>query len=409
MKIHFYLDRRKGREENLPVFLQYWHDGELLRVFTGEHCDLNNWDKKAERIKKKVAGSAEINELLTSMEKEVVGIVMEARVIRVPLSVKDIRQKLTFVSGSDKDFFKVWDEFVDSEAREKEWTDGTIKRLQVVKSHLLKMNRYYRINFQSINNLFYKNFLKYHTDLGYKTTYAKKNLDILKWFMNWAAEKGYRVNMAYRKIKPAMEKVSPDQVILDQEELRKIFNYRTDSEELILVRDVFLFGCMTGLGYSEISQLSRENIKNGNIIYTPKKVFKKVEVPIVPAAQQILEKYSNGENIYLFSLPPIQYYNLHLKILGKDAGLNKEVTIKYSIGSKTKEKRFRKWELMSSKVARKTFINMGAVKGIGLEVMSELSGYLPGTIKSFYKVKDRILKNEINKFNEIYNTGNTSI
>ena len=107
MKIHFYLDRRKGREENLPVFLQYWHDGELLRVFTGEHCDLNNWDNKAERVKKNVAGSAEINELLTSMEKEVVGIVMEARVIRVPLSVKDIRQKLTFVSGSDKDFFKV--------------------------------------------------------------------------------------------------------------------------------------------------------------------------------------------------------------------------------------------------------------------------------------------------------------
>jgi len=409
MKIHFYLDRRKGRENSLPVFLQYWHEGELLRVFTGEHCDIDSWDKKAERISKNVPGADVTNELFASMEEEVVRIVREAKVIRETLSVKDIRQKLTFVSGAAKDFFKVWDEFVDFESTEKDWTAGTIKRIQVVKSHLIKMNRFYRINFQSINNNFYKNFLKYHADLGYKTTYARRNLDILKWFMNWAAEKGYRVNMEYRKIKPAKERVIADQVILNQKELARLAKYQSESKKSMLVKDVFLFGCMTGLGYSEISQLTRKDIQNGKIKYTPKKVSRSVEVPIVETARHIIDRYSNNENKHLFKLPPIQYYNVHLKKIGKESGLNEKVTIQYSIGDKIMEKSFRKWELLSSKVARKTFINIGAEKGIGLEVMSELSGYLPGTIRSFYKLKDKLIKNEITKLNEIYHTGHTSI
>ena len=215
--------------------------------------------------------------------------------------------------------------------------------------------------------------------------------------------------MEYRKIKPAKEKLSAGHVILGPDELTKLINYQSDSKQSMLVKDVFLFGCMTGLGYSEISQLTENNIQNGKIIYTPEKVLRKVEVPMVQAASQIIKKYSKGDNKYLFSLPPIQYYNLHLKRIGKEAGLNDKVTIKYSIGDRIKEKSFRKWELLSSKVARKTFINMGVVKGIGLEVMSELSGYLPGTIWSFYRVKDKLFKNEINKLNEIYNTGHTHI
>ena len=404
MRVHFYLDRKKGRDKNLPVFLQYWHEGDLLRVFTGEHCDLDKWDKNAERVRKSVAGSGVINELLSSMEEEVVRIIREARIIRNPLTVNAIKKKLTFISGSEKDFFNAWDEFVVSESREKGWSEGTVKRMQVVKNHLIKINSFYRINFRTIYRPFYSVFMKYHTDNGYRKSYAKRNFDILRWFLNWGADKGYPVNMQYRRIKPERTAVQSGLMALNQEEVLRLLRYRSENRETMLVRDIFLLGCMTGLGYGEIVRLTTENIQDEYIIYTPGKMTVEVKVPLLPAAREIIQVHSKSRRKYLFSLPSIQYYNLILKRLGREAGLEEEVKLNYSVGEKRMERTFRKWELLSSKVARKTFIHIGASRGIGLDVMSELSGYHPGTIRSFYRHQDRSLKREINKIGEIYHT-----
>ena len=72
MKVHFYLDRRRDKLVNLPVFLHFWHGGELLRVSAGVHCDSSEWDGKNERVSKKSKKAGKINALLDSMEEEIV-------------------------------------------------------------------------------------------------------------------------------------------------------------------------------------------------------------------------------------------------------------------------------------------------------------------------------------------------
>ena len=98
MKIHFYLDRRKGKTDRLPVFLQFWHKGQLLRVFTGEHCNLNDWDSDNERVKPDIMGASEINKLFQSMESEVLALVRQIKIVRKHVNMDYLKDNLTFMN-----------------------------------------------------------------------------------------------------------------------------------------------------------------------------------------------------------------------------------------------------------------------------------------------------------------------
>lgn len=52
---------------------------------------------------------------------------------------------------------------------------------------------------------------------------------------------------------------------LDEEELRKIINFDTPLPRLERAKDMFLFGCFTGLSYIDIKTLAPEHFEKDNI------------------------------------------------------------------------------------------------------------------------------------------------
>jgi len=248
MKIHFYLDHRQGKKESLAIFLQCWHRGELLRVFTGEHCDLENWDKQKERIRPKHDGAEEINEVLESMKQEVLKVVRKAKMIGEGLTVLDIKNKLSFIKDKEKDFFSVWDEFIDSESRVRGWSRGTISRFDVVRNHLLFLNGKRMVKLEALNKDFYKKFIDYQVQNDFRNSYIKRNLDILKWFLNWAAKKGFSVNNEFKNVKmPGFhrDEFRKSTLYLDAGELLQLFDLDVRDQELATSRDIFCFACLT--------------------------------------------------------------------------------------------------------------------------------------------------------------------
>lgn len=77
------------------------------------------------------------------------------------------------------------------------------------------------------------------------------------------------------------------------------------------IRDMFCLQSLTGLSYSDMVTLCKDDIQDDVIVKRRKKTDIQFVIPIFPIAKKILEKYE-------YELPIIsnQKYNQYLKVLG---------------------------------------------------------------------------------------------
>lgn len=112
---------------------------------------------------------------------------------------------------------------------------------------------------------------------------------------------------------------------LTEEEIAKLESAKLSSGSLVRVRDLFIFGCYSGLAFSDLMDFNPEKLeKEENETYLYGKRIKTGEeyiVLILPKAQEILEKYG-------YKLPKYsnQQYNKRLKDVAKEAGVDKPIS-----------------------------------------------------------------------------------
>lgn len=126
-----------------------------------------------------------------------------------------------------------------------------------------------------------------------------------------------------------------DRGFLTKTELKLIEEKEFATERLSVVRDLFIFGCYTGLSYSDIQKLNQSHIstdENGTdwIILNRKKTGVESVFPILPKAKEILTKYADyPECRYKGLLLPIrsnQRMNEYLGEIGTLCGVKKRIT-----------------------------------------------------------------------------------
>ncbi|HEY4831946.1 MAG TPA: site-specific integrase [Waddliaceae bacterium] len=94
-------------------------------------------------------------------------------------------------------------------------------------------------------------------------------------------------NMALREV---------EREALTAEELEHMANKSFVVQRISQVRDIFLFSCFTGLAYADLQKLKRSEISTGidggKWIFTRRqKADTASRIPLLPMAQQILERY----------------------------------------------------------------------------------------------------------------------
>lgn len=158
---------------------------------------------------------------------------------------------------------------------------------------------------------------------------------------------------------------------LTEEEIAKLESAKLSSGSLVRVRDLFIFGCYSGLAFSDLMDFKPEKLeKEGNETYLYGKRIKTGEeyiVLILPKAQEILEKYG-------YKLPKYsnQQYNKRLKDVAKEAGVDKPISSHYS---------------------RITFGFLALNRGVRIEVVSKAMGH--ATISETQRTYSRILKKTV--------------
>lgn len=257
-------------------------------------------------------------------------------------------------------------------------TPGTYRQcLNKLKEYAIAKKK--RVDFDTITLDFYMSFKDYLTGQGFKKNYVGKVIKTLKTFLNEALERGLTTNTAHkgRRFVAPREKVS--NIYLNENELTALFNLDlTKQPRLENVRDLFLFGCYTGLRFSDFSKVKPENIDtaDGVIDIQTQKTGELVSIPILPITKAILQKYEGKTANGLPQSISNQKFNKYLKEIAKELPeLQTLVFDEYLANGVKVSKSIPKWQKVTTHTARRSFATNMFKRGIPSYTIMKITGH----------------------------------
>ena len=166
-------------------------------------------------------------------------------------------------------------------------------------------------------------------------------------------------------------------------ELSNLEKQKFSQIRLSNVQDLFIFCCYTGLAFNEMAHLEKQHIQIGFdginwIKMKREKTQGLISIPILPKAQEIMDKYSNSNDLIFPSISN-QKFNSYLKEIADILGIEKRLT---------------------HHIARKTFASTVLLyNDVPMEIVSELLGHskMSTTQESYGKIVQKKVSEEIKK------------
>ena len=122
---------------------------------------------------------------------------------------------------------------------------------------------------------------------------------------------------------------------LTEEEVQTLMTHRFDDPAMTVVRDLFVFGCLTGISFIDIKNLTTDNLVTINGSLWISSVRQKTNIPfrvkLMESACKIIDRYEpfrRGNR--LFNFYRNGWTNVLLKQIAAECGINKNLTFHMS-------------------------------------------------------------------------------
>lgn len=397
--ILFFIRESKARKSGkAPIELMITINGERCPLSTGKQVPIDKWDKVKQQVKGKDEEAQSLNNYLKAIKAKLYqkeaelldrGFIITAELLRDAYFDK-------VESLKEKTLFEVFEEH--NQEQEKLVGNGVSKAtywISVYTVRLLKefvQQKYKRedLYLRELNLNFIQSFHSFlRIDKGMAQNSSTKHLKLLKKIVNLAVANSYMTTNPFITYKIEREPVEID--FLDEEELRKIINFDTPLPRLERAKDMFLFGCFTGLSYIDIKTLAPEHFEKdstGRIWIKKRRVKTGIlsRIPLLPIAKLILDKYKGREKLLPIQDPAD--INKYLKDIAILCEIKKRITFHTS---------------------RHTFASsVTLANNISLEVVSKMLGHTNTRMTTHYaKLIDKCIGEQMDKLMETF-TGDSN-
>lgn len=384
------MQKTKGNPKFSAIYLRLTVNGKRTELSTGQTILTSSWNPEASKVSGNSKKAKSINTFLENIrlkilqcnndliaaKKEITGEMLKNRY----LGTAD--KKLTIV-----EVFKDHNQQV-KDLIGKSFSKGTLERYETSLRHTISFMKWkYNVtdmDVHEINPAFISNY-----EFWLRTVRKCANNSAVKYLKNF--QKIINICLAndwmdknpYSNYKSKLTPVVPDFLTESQLETIKSKVFKTD--RLTLVKDIFLFSCFTGLAYIDIQNLSRDAVSigiDGGKWIKMKRTKTKVEasIPILPIAENILNKYSNHPKCFnenkLLPILSNQKMNEYLKEISALCELEVDLTFH---------------------TARHTFATTVTLNnGVPLETVSKMLGHTNVRMTQHYaKILDRKISEDM--------------
>lgn len=389
MNIRLYL-RESAAVKQSVLYARINYEGGQLKFYLPEKINPDYWNQKLQRAKQtdKFKEHPEFNRrlenIITDIGNTVRTYINENGNPPNPETLKDLLEVVILKKPKTpaQTFFTVLGAIIkDSETgvrmhhkTGKPLSYHTIKTYKTVREHLQTYNKTKKrkIEFDNIDLDFYNDYKEYLiTKPKLASNTIGKHIQIIKLVMNEATDRGINKNLSYKSKRFVTITEKTDSIYLTEAEIIKLENLDlSKSKKLDRVRDMFLVGCYTGLRFSDFSILKPENIQDGFIEKKQQKTGNPVMIPIHPTVKRIIEKYDS--NLKAISN---QKMNEYLKDLGEAAEINSPVNKTITKGGKTLHLSFKKYDLLTTHTARRSFATNEYLAGTPTITIMAITGH----------------------------------
>ena len=392
--ILFFIRESKARKNgNVPIEVMITVNGERNSFSTGKQIAIEKWDKTKQQVKGKDQETQNLNNYLKAIKAKLyqkeAELLERGFIITAQILYDAYFDKVE--SLKERSLFEVFEEH--NQEQEKLVGNGVSKATHWVSVYTIRLLREFVHQKYKIEDLYLRelnlNFIQsFHSflriDKGMAQNSSTKHLKLLKKIINLSVANSYMAFNPFSTYKVEREPVDID--FLDEEELRKIINFDTPLPRLERAKDMFLFGCFTGLSYIDIKTLTPEHFEKDNTgrIWIKKRRVKTgvlSRIPLLPIAKLILDKYKGGEKLLPIQDPAD--INKYLKDIAILCGINKRICFHTS---------------------RHTFAStVTLANNISLEVVSKMLGHTNTRMTAHYaKLIDKCIGEQMDKLMDTF-------
>ena len=392
--ILFFIRESKARKNgNVPIEVMITVNGERNSFSTGKQIAIEKWDKTKQQVKGKDQETQNLNNYLKAIKAKLyqkeAELLERGFIITAQILYDAYFDKVE--SLKERSLFEVFEEH--NQEQEKLVGNGVSKATHWVSVYTIRLLRefvpqkYKRedLYLRELNLNFIQSFHSFlRIDKGMAQNSSTKHLKLLKKIINLSVANSYMSFNPFSTYKVEREPVDID--FLDEEELRKIINFDTPLPRLERAKDMFLFGCFTGLSYIDIKTLTPEHFEKDNAgrIWIKKRRVKTgvlSRIPLLPIAKLILDKYKGGEKLLPIQAPAD--INKYLKDIAILCGINKRICFHTS---------------------RHTFAStVTLANNISLEVVSKMLGHTNTRMTAHYaKLIDKCIGEQMDKLMDTF-------
>ena len=392
--VYFSLRESKQNKKGLsPIEVSITTNGKRIYFSTSKHVPAADWNKEKQAVKGKSEEAQLINGYLIQLRNKIyqkeIELLQKGYLITAELLKEAITDKVEALN--EKTLLDVLNEH---NTERKAMVGKTVAPAtywvfeytgRLFKEFIQKKYERKDLYLREINLGFIQGFHAYllgEKKMGQNS--CTKHLKFLKKLLNLAVANSYISYNPVNAYKVEREPVEVD--FLDEEELRKIINFDTPLPRLERAKDMFLFGCFTGLSYIDIKTLTPEHFEKdsaGRIWIKKRRVKTGVlsRIPLLPIAKLILDKYKGEEKLLPIQDPAD--INKYLKDIAILCGINKRICFHTS---------------------RHTFAStVTLANNISLEVVSKMLGHTNTRMTAHYaKLIDKCIGEQMDKLMDTF-------
>lgn len=340
--ISFWADLKNATNNTALIYARITVNSKRVNISLKRKVNISDWDSKKSKVKGTSQQARQTNLYLDQVHAKLFQIYQDLKFNGEFITAKLIKANYNGESRTDKTLLDIFE--YHSKKIQNTHAVGTIRNFKVSTGYVIKyLNTVLKttdiylkqLDFKFVSD--FESYLHNYWPKGHPKAMSHntvmKHIQRFRKIITIAYHIEWIKADPFVRWKPTFEKKMRQ--FLSENELSNIENYHFPIERLDRVKDLFVFSCYTGISYSDIVNLTSENIIRNidgqNWIHTTRQKTKtQIKVPLLEKAEEIIQKYKEHPITQVSGtlLPVItnEKLNLYLKEVADACGINKNLT-----------------------------------------------------------------------------------